>query len=593
LNVSGTPWVAGPFWRCRNNTIAVSIHLEPWKVAPPLRRNLPVAFAVFCCLLAYGQADQASQAKELFDQEHWQELAQLLEHSPRGSADLKYYYGVALAHLERWPEARTALLAGQLAAPRDKRFPIELAGIAFKQKKFTAAVPYLRRALQLDPRDSYSNDFLGTIYFLEGNLQAALKYWNRASKPELVGVRTERPFKIRPALLDHTFAFAPASVLTLDQLLASEARTRMLGIFDNRRFELNARTDGKFDMAFSAQERNGFGNTTLEVLWRTFGGIFFQEITPEYDNIHGSAINVVALLRFDVDKRRESGWVSGPLKGDPKWRFRAGTDLRNENWTVQTSFTGPSIFLGALNMRREAAAAEITRQVGARLAWSTGLEFSHRDYRNVVPGPALTPQLLAQGYQVKQTAQLDYELWRWPERRLTLAGVLNSQAGRIWSQPGQAFEKLQASLEATWFPRVVGDDYETHLHLRGGKTFGQIPFDELFMLSAERDNDLWLRAHEGTRHGEKGSAPLGGDYGLFNGEVFKSVYSNGLITVKLGPFLDAGKVWEDDSPALGSHKWLFDSGGQVRLRVLGVGVVLLYGKDLRTGNNAFFATVKP
>src|SRR5690242_10995651 len=125
LNVSGTPWAAGPFWHCRNNTIAVSIHLETWKVAPPLRRNLPVAFTVFCCLLAYGQADQTSQAKELFDQEHWQELAQLLEHSPRGTADLKYYYGVALAHLERWPEARTALLAGQLAAPRDKRFPIE------------------------------------------------------------------------------------------------------------------------------------------------------------------------------------------------------------------------------------------------------------------------------------------------------------------------------------------------------------------------------------------------------------------------------------------------------------------------------------
>ena len=39
------------------------------------------------------------------------------------------------------------------------------------------------------------------------------------------------------------------------------------------------------------------------------------------------------------------------------------------------------------------------------------------------------------------------------------------------------------------------------------------------------------------------------------------------------------------------HKWLFDLGPQAKLNVLGVGVVLLYGKDLRTGNNAFYTDV--
>jgi len=50
------------------------------------------------------------------------------------SPDLDYYYGVALAHLERWVEAGRALSAGQRLASNDKRFPIELAGVAFKQK---------------------------------------------------------------------------------------------------------------------------------------------------------------------------------------------------------------------------------------------------------------------------------------------------------------------------------------------------------------------------------------------------------------------------------------------------------------------------
>ena len=153
-----------------------------------------------------------------------------------------------------------------------------------------------------------------------------------------------------------------------------------------RRFELSARTDGKFDAVFRARERNGVGNTKAEALMRIFGGVFFQEVTPEYYNVRGSGTNIVSLARWDPDKRRAYAWLSGPLGGDPKWRYRVGADARNENWTVQTSFTGPSTVLGALNQRRESFGAEISRLVGGRLSWSTGFEVSHRDFRNVLAG---------------------------------------------------------------------------------------------------------------------------------------------------------------------------------------------------------------
>ncbi|HKV91035.1 MAG TPA: tetratricopeptide repeat protein [Candidatus Angelobacter sp.] len=555
-------------------------------------RSLLVFITAICCLLAHAQNNQLSTAKQLFEQERWQELTQLLASVPRTSADLNYYYGVGLGHLERWQEAESALQAGAKLAPRDKRFPIELAGVAFKQNHFSQARHNLRHALRLDPKDSYANDFLATIYYLQGNLEAALKYWNRVGKPKIASVRNEPPLRVHPALLDHAFAFAPESVLTLDQFLASQGRVHMLETFPSYRFELDARGDGNFDAVFRAQELNGFGNTKIEALARLFGGIFFQEITPEYYNIHGSAANIRTLLRFDVDKRRAYAWYSAPLEGNPKWRVRFGADLRNENWTVQSSFAGPSTFLGALNLRRESVAAEIKRLVGARWNWSTSVEVSHRDFRNINPGTALTAQLLARGYQVKETSALNFELWRSPERRVTVTSGVNSQAGRIWSEPGQAFEKLQASLEGRWLPKPVGDDLETIVRLRGGKTFGELPFDELFMLAVQEDNDLWMHGHEGTRHGQKGSAPLGRDYSLANWETDKNVFSNGYLTVRLGPLLDVGKSW-DTAEALGSHKWLFDTGGQAKMRVLGVSVVLSYGKDLRSGNNAFFATVKP
>jgi hypothetical protein len=96
-----------------------------------------------------------------------------------------------------------------------------------------------------------------------------------------------------------------------------------------------------------------------------------------------------------------------------------------------------------------------------------------------------------------------------------------------------------------------------------------------------------MRAHIGTRDGRKGSAPLGRDYLLSNWELDKNVYGNGLMSLKLGPFLDSGKI-TDPASGLGSQTWLWDLGAQAKVRALGVGVVFSYGKDLRSGNNAFY-----
>src|SRR5207244_9383452 len=99
-----------------------------------------------------------------------------------------------------------------------------------------------------------------------------------------------------------------------------------------------------------------------------------------------------------------------------------------------------------------------------------------------------------------------------------------------------------------WFPQMRGDDYKLQEQIRAGKTFGQVPFDELFMLGLERDNDLWLRAHIGTRDGRKGSAPLGRNYFLSNWEIDKNVYDNGIFSVKLSPFRSEEHTSELQSP---------------------------------------------
>ena len=533
--------------------------------------------------------DCIDKIRQLFEQSRWQEIIDNIAPLSAPDADLRYYYGSALAHLGRWDEARSAFATVYRLAPRDKRFPVELAGVAFNQKQYGEAAVWLHRALRLDPKDDYANDFLGTVFFLQNNLEAALKYWNRIDKPRIESVRPEHPLQIRPALLDRALTLAPASTLLLPDLFTSRERVEGLGIFSSTNFQLAARDDGNFDVVLNLNERNRWGNNTWQALLSAFRGVAYETVYPEYFNLRRSAINITSLVRWDDQKRRFAADVSSALHQNPKWRYRLGVDLRNENWAIRDSFTGVAPLLGALNLRREAANAEITSFNSGRWGWSAGLELSHRDYRSVNPGMMLTPQILLEGLQLEQTATVRYEVWRVPDRRLVISSGASSQLARIWSQPALVFDKAQGSLSSHWFPESNGDDYATQVQIRGGGTAGTDPFDELYMLGLERDNDLWLRAHVGTRDGRKGSAPLGRRYFLANAEVDKNLYGNGLLFLKLSPFLDNGRI-AGNLGQLGAREWLWDTGLQAKIRILRVGLTFIWGNDLRTGHNAFYFT---
>ena len=562
---------------------------------PNRTRSSILVVLLYSCVRVAAQTGTTESAateevRQLANEHRWQEIVLLLGPPPVRSAEMNFYYGTALARLERWPEAEDAFQAGFRLAPRDPRFPIELAGSAFRQKHYSQATGHLRQAIRLAPNDPYVNNFLGTVYFLQGNLEAALKYWNRVDKPLVVEVREDPSTRVSPALLDRAFAFSPASILELSELQATTARLRGLGIFPRYQFDLRARTDEKFDVVFRAQERSGFGNSRWEGLFMLVRGLPFSSVDPEYYSVHHEAINFVSQFRWDAQKRRIFAQLSGPFEHGAKYRYEIGTDLRSENWSIVNSFSGPAPRLGGLNLRRQALQFCLASYASGQLRWSAGAEVSHRDFRSIVPGKALTPELLRKGYQLQQQSQLVATLYRLPERRFNVEGTASSQAGRLWSQRETSFEKLQGSVEWHWFPHPEGDDYETQQHFHAGQTFGSEAFDELFVLGLERDNNLPMRAHIGTRDGRKGSAPLGREYFLENWETDKKVYGNGVVAVKVGPFLDSGTI-TDSLPALGSHEWLWDVGAQAKLSIFGSGVVFSYGKDLRTGNNAFYVSL--
>ena len=177
-----------------------------------------------------ADADRKATVRRLYAEKRWEEIVQF---APLSSdpAELDLYRGLALAQLQRWAEARTAFETGRKKEPRDKRFLLELAGVAYRQQKLSEAKTNLKRALRLDRGDVYAQDFLATIYLLEGNLEAALQHWNSIGKPQITNLKFDPRPRVRAVLLDRAFAFSPAEVLHLNDLRTTEARIENMGIF--------------------------------------------------------------------------------------------------------------------------------------------------------------------------------------------------------------------------------------------------------------------------------------------------------------------------------------------------------------------------
>lgn len=536
-------------------------------------------------------AEKLSETKKLYEAGNWDGVVREVAQSPEQPSDLLLYRGLALAHLQRWDEAKVAFEAGRAKAPGDPRFLIELAGISYREKHFSDAKRALRRALVMNPKDEYANSFLASIYFQEGNLEAALKFWNRAAKPKLEDLTFEPPLKLRPLLVDRAFAFARGGEWQREQYLTTQARLRELDLYPGMFFELRAHDDGTFDLGFHAAERNGWGNSKWEGLVSLLRDSPFQAVDPEFYNLGREGVNWISTYRWDDEKRRVFTEISAPVFQNPAARFRIYFDVRNENWNITSTFVPGSPALTRLNLERAAAGAEIRFIESGRWEWNAGVEYTYREFRNVFGIPSAAAPFFTDGSSVALRSNVQRWLARFPERRFTLKANGSGEFGTFFRDPLGRYGRFEGTLAARWLPKARGEDYETQVSLRAGRTIGDVPFDELFTLGFDRDTPFWLRGHAGLRDGQKGDAPLGRNYVLTNAETDKILYRNGIFTVKAGPFLDTGRTY-DPSGYFGSPKWLWDTGVQTKIRVLGgVQVVLGYGKDLRSSRNSFFTTV--
>ncbi|HUQ94470.1 MAG TPA: hypothetical protein VM120_22500 [Bryobacteraceae bacterium] len=500
------------------------------------------------------------------------------------TADALFHRGLEFARQARYGDAEQVFQLGRSLYPQDKRFPVELAGVAFRRKDRGAARAYLQKALRIDPKDGYANDFLANLYLLNSNLDAALKYWNRISKPLIQAVTLE-PIPALDALLrERAITISGGQIFTRSRLHSTEANLDRLDIFTSRRFQLAPRPDQRFDLTLRLTEASAPFSGWFGRVLPFARGLPYQTVFFDRYNLSRRAINLNFLGRWDSNKRRAAFTLAAPIRRDTRFRYRLMADARDEEWDL--SSTAESDALDRLRLRKLEAGGEVLFTLPHALEWTTGLRVSRR----------LTDQhgasIFQNAWAFSQHNELSSRFYPWPEHRIQFDARTILDTGRVFAARGTRYAKTQGSLSGVWHPQAKDEIWAIRAQLRGGYTIGALPFDEYFQLGVERDNPLWLRGHAGSRDGRKGRAPLGTRYGLMQTEVDRMVFRRPFLTVKAGPFFDGGWI-ADPAKVFRSYGWMPDAGLQAKVVTLG-GFTwsVTYGRNLKEGGGVFYTAVQ-
>ena len=431
------------------------------------------------------------------------------------------------------------------SSPLSSDLSLAQASSAFRSGNLAAAKRLIRKDGVEGP---LTNEFLATVYFLENNLEAALKYWNRNGSPQVREVHTDFQTRWNPVLLDHTVGISRATVLREADYILARKRLEASATFSRYDFDLNPveASEDEFDLSLRAAER---------ARWSPLGwlrGLPFQTVTPGFTNIAGRAINIESIWRWDVNKRRIAVQASGPVSAGT--RFQAGIDVRNEIWDL----AGQTI-----PVRRDEVRLGLRSIATQAWTWSSGAIVTRRP----------------SGLSLKYDGSMAYDLLRVPERRFTVASELRGQIGRGFSSTSQRIARAEGGLQADWLPLATGDDYRVLIRARTGRVWGSAEVDEIFSVGVDRDEDLWLRGHSTTLHGRKGAGLTGRRYVLWNSEISKTVLDSTFVRASVVPFVDvarAGSVF-------------VDAGAELRISLASLATFSVsVGRDLKAGRTLVF-----
>jgi tetratricopeptide (TPR) repeat protein len=543
---------------------------------------LLIVFTVPC--LAVAQVDEARQALDRGENIRAVNiLSAALADKP--TADTYLYLGIAYERIKEYGRAEDTLKEGSKRFPADARFQNQLADLFLENNDREAARAALQDALEIDPNNNYASDLLATIDMSEGEVQSALRTWNKSGRPIINDILHNYYLQFGSWVVRDAVAFHPSGVLRYSQWKTTESRLLETDNFTNVGLEIEPTAIP--DQYNAIVRTTTKSNSPADLMFGLLRGAPFQITYLDYWNIGNSGINFNGNWRWEAQRRRLAGQLKIPVRVQSLLSLQTGSWWRDEHWNL-TPVILPQFRDRALVLYKATAMGAHFKQIpNYRVEYGGGFEYRNRAAAGDIP--KLYTNNLNTG---KFTAELNLRpIDRRYQNRIHLEGFAARRAliGNTNFTGGVA--QLDNRVTVSKDTRSFFD-----WTIKGGTSRGLLPIEDYFALGLDTYSENPLRAHTLASHDHYGNGPMGTDFVLVNTDFerrlatipFFNTVNIPYVTVKWQVFFDGAKTWDRNHIFQQGTLWL-DTGGGIRLETPTHALNLIYGKSLRNGNNVLFA----
>ena len=532
---------------------------------------------------AFGQADEARQAIERGEYVRAVNiLSEALGNNP--SPDVYLNLGSAYGHMKEYQKAEDILREGSQRYPNDVRFHNELANLFIENNDVDAAKKELRNTLTVEPDNGFASDQLATIDMSEGDVQSALRTWNKSGRPFISDILHNYYLTFGSWVVRRAVAFHPSGTLRYSEWKTTEARLFETENFANVGLEIEpTRIPDQYNAVVRTTRKT---NTLGDLAFNLVKGAPWETSYVNVWDIANSGVNFNADYRWQTNRRRLDGQFKLPLPVAGLLSLELGSGWRSERWNVSNNVLPQYQQQSLFDYGNTAFRIQTTQIPNYRVEISGGFAYLNRNTKGSLPH--LYDSLNTGLFSVATNLLLVDGNKHDSRLRLEAFAARRSIVGENQFAGGTAQINTRYTLSK---------DTRTYFDwsLKGGTARGGLPIDNYFLLGVDTQPTNLLRGHRTTKDGKYGNGPMGTDFVLLNTDVerklatvpFFNNFNIPYVNVKWELFFDSAKTW-DRNHIFKTSKLLLDTGGAIRLETPTHSLNLGYGRSLREANNVFF-----
>ena len=340
-----------------------------------------------CLLLLFTGPSlaQVDEARQAMDRGEYVRAVTILSEAlaTRPMPDTYLYLGIAYHHMKEYQKAEDVLNEGSKRYPDDPRFHNELANVFLENNDIDAAKSELQRALAVDPNNNYASDELANIDLSEGELQSALRSWNKSGRPFINDILHNYYLNFGSWVVRRAVTFHPAGTLHYSEWKTTESRLLETDNFANVGLEIEpTRIPDQYNAVVRTATKT---NSRTDFLFNLLKGAPVHTSYVDVWNIGNSGINFNGNYRWDTDRRRAEGRLKIPVPIAGLVHLEIGNTWRYERWDLSPTIRPESRPRARFDYKANALQVRVKHIPHYRVEVAAGFEYRNRAARGALP----------------------------------------------------------------------------------------------------------------------------------------------------------------------------------------------------------------